>query len=187
MYSYIVGEIVAINADHIVIDNQGIGYLVYVSNPYEFSKNETIKVFIYQHVREDGIVLYGFKTDDEKEMFLKLILVKGIGCKTAIGILATGDVNSIIDAIETGNVSYLKKIPGIGPKAAGQIILDLQGKFKNRPMESLVANDDLEEALEVLLALGYRKSEVDRVLKRIRNEKLDINGYVKKALSLLVK
>ena len=149
MYSYIVGKIVEINVDHIVVENNGIGYLIYVSNPYEFTKEE-VKIYLYQHVKEDGIFLYGFKTSEEKEMFLKLILVKGIGCKTAMGILATGDVNSIINAIETSNVSYLKKIPGIGPKAAQQIILDLQGKFKNRVLETLVNNEDIEEAKEVL-------------------------------------
>ena len=186
MYSYIVGKIVEINVDHIVVENNGIGYLIYVSNPYEFTKEE-VKIYLYQHVKEDGIFLYGFKTSEEKEMFLKLILVKGIGCKTAMGILATGDVNSIINAIETSNVSYLKKIPGIGPKAAQQIILDLQGKFKNKVLETLVNNEDIEEAKEVLMALGYRKSEVDRVLKIIKNEKLDTNSYVKRALSLLVK
>lgn len=186
MYSYIIGKIVEINVDHIVVENNGIGYLICVSNPYEFKKEE-VKIYLYQHVKEDGIFLYGFKTSEEKEMFLKLILVKGIGCKTAMGILATGDINSIINAIETSNVSYLRKIPGIGPKAAQQIILDLQGKFKNKVLESLVSSEDVEEAKEVLMALGYRKSEVDRVLKIIKNEKLDTNGYVKRALSLLVK
>ena len=186
MYSSIVGKVVEINIDHIVIENNGIGYLVYVSNPYEFIKGKEAKVYLYQYVKEDGLLLYGFKTNEEKEMFLKLILVKGIGCKTAIGILATGDVTSIISAIETGNVAYLKKIPGIGPKAAQQIILDLQGKFKNTTT-TIINNNDLDEASEVLVALGYKKSEVDKVLAVLLNEKLDTNGYVKRALSLLVK
>ena len=87
---------------------------------------------------------------------------------------------------ETGNVAYLKKIPGIGPKAAQQIILDLQGKFKNTTT-TIINNNDLDEASEVLVALGYKKSEVDKVLAVLLNEKLDTNGYVKRALSLLVK
>ncbi|WP_296880017.1 Holliday junction branch migration protein RuvA [Thomasclavelia sp.] len=187
MYSYIIGTVTAINADSIVVENNGIGYLIYVSNPYDFKRDSEIKVFLYQYVKEDANLLFGFKTSEEKEMFLKLILVKGIGCKTAIGILATGDVNSIINAIETANVAYLKKIPGIGPKAAQQIILDLQGKFKNKPIETIAVNDDLEEAGEVLMALGYRKGEVDRVLKVLKNQNLDTNGYVKRALGMLVK
>lgn len=186
MYSYIIGKIVAINIDHIVVENNGIGYLIYVSNPYEFVKGKEIKIYLYQYVKEDIMLLYGFKTIEEKEMFLKLILVKGIGCKTAIGILATGDLERIISAIETNDVNYLKKIPGIGPKAAKQTILDLQGKFNDVPI-AIKTNDDLQEALEVLIALGYRKVEVDKALKILANENLDTNGYVKRALSLLVK
>lgn len=188
MYSYLIGTVVEMNIDHIVVENSGIGYLIYVNNPYEYTRGKEIKIFLYQQVKEDALLLYGFKTSEEKEMFLKLILVKGIGCKTAIGILATGDVTSIISAIETGNVAYLKKIPGIGPKAAQQIILDLQGKFKNAPTATtLINNNDLDEAAEVLIALGYKKSEVDKALAVLLNEKLDTNGYVKRALSLLVK
>lgn len=187
MYSYLVGEVVEINADHIVVENNGIGYLIYVNNPYEYTRGKEIKIYLYQQVKEDALLLYGFKTSEEKEMFLKLILVKGIGCKTAIGILATGDVVSIISAIETSNVAYLKKIPGIGPKAAQQIILDLQGKFKNSQATVLINNNDLDEAAEVLIALGYKKAEVDKALAVLLNEKLDTNGYVKRALSLLVK
>ena len=186
MYSYIIGKIVEINVDHIVVENNGIGYLIYVSNPYEFTKGKEIKVYLYQYVKEDVLLLYGFKTIEEKEMFLKLILVKGIGCKTAIGILATGDLERIISAIETNDVNYLKKIPGIGPKAAKQIILDLLGKFNDVPI-TIKTNDDLQEALEVLIALGYRKVEVEKALKVLADENLDTNGYVKRALSLLVK
>ena len=186
MYSYLIGTVVEINIDHLVVENNGIGYLIYVSNPYEFTKGKEVKIYLYQHVKEDDLLLFGFKTSEEKEMLLKLILVKGIGCKTAIGILATGDVTSIISAIETGNVAYLKKIPGIGPKAAQQIILDLQGKFKNTTT-TIINNNDLDEAAEVLVALGYKKAEVDKALAVLLNEKLDTNGYVKRALSLLVK
>ena len=172
MYSYLIGTVVEMNIDHIVVENSGIGYLIYVNNPYEYTRGKEIKIFLYQQVKEDALLLYGFKTSEEKEMFLKLILVKGIGCKTAIGILATGDVTSIISAIETGK----------------QIILDLQGKFKNTPTATtLINNNDLDEAAEVLIALGYKKSEVDKALAVLLNEKLDTNGYVKRALSLLVK
>lgn len=187
MYSYIIGSIVEIEKDYIVVENQGIGYLVHVSNPYAFKRNESIKVFVYQQVKEDDMLLFGFKTKEEKELFLKLILVKGIGCKTAIGMLAIGDIGNIIGAIETSNVAYLKKIPGIGPKAAQQIILDLQGKFKGSGAVITSHNEELEEAGEVLVALGYKRNEVDKILATMLNESLDTNGYVKKALSILVK
>ena len=185
MYSYIKGTIVDIQSDHIVLENNGIGYFVYVSNPYAFSKGKEMIVYVYQQVKEDGILLYGFNTKEEKELFLKLISVKGIGCKSACTMLASGDVDGICEAIESGNIAYLKKIPGIGPKAAGQIILDLQGKVT--ASKQIVVNQGLEEAMEVLLALGYKQSEVDKVVKKLGDESLDTNGYVKKALSLIVK
>ena len=84
MYSYLIGTVVEMNIDHIVVENSGIGYLIYVNNPYEYTRGKEIKIFLYQQVKEDALLLYGFKTSEEKEMFLKLILVKGIGCKTAI-------------------------------------------------------------------------------------------------------
>ena len=185
MYSYIKGTIVDIQSDHIVLENNGIGYFVYVSNPYAFSKGKEMIVYVYQQVKEDGILLSGFNAKEEQELFLKLISVKGIGCKSACTMLASGDVDGICEAIESGNIAYLKKIPGIGPKAAGQIILDLQGKVT--ASKQIVVNQELEEAMEVLLALGYKQSEVDKVVKKIGDESLDTNGYVKKALSLIVK
>lgn len=187
MYSYIKGVIVDMARDYIVIDNHGIGYLIYVSNPYQFTRGKETLVYVYQQVKEDDILLFGFLSQEEKDLFLKLILVKGIGCKTAIGILATGDVNAIIQAIESKNIAYLKKIPGIGPKAAQQIVLDLQGKFNVKASETILSSIDFDEAIEVLQALGYKQNEVDKVMRQLANENLDTNGYVKKALSLLVK
>ena len=187
MYSYIRGLIVDITKDYIVIDNNGIGYLVYVPNPYRFTRGKEYVVYIYQHVKEDAITLFGFELREEKELFLKLILVKGIGCKTAIGILATGDVNAIISAIESKNIAYLKRIPGIGPKAAQQIVLDLQGKFNVSASNVVLTSLEFDEAIEVLVALGYKKAEVDKVMNTLSHENLDTNGYVKKALSILTK
>ena len=187
MYSYIRGVIIDMARDHIVVDNNGIGYLIYVSNPYQFTKGKETLVYVYQQVKEDALSLFGFLTKEEKDLFLKLILVKGIGCKTAIGILATGDVQAIIQAIESKNIAYLKKIPGIGPKAAQQIVLDLQGKFNVVASETVLTSVEFDEAIEVLQALGYKKNDVDKAMNKLVNEKLDTNGYVKKALSLLVK
>ena len=186
MYNYIKGTIMVHYSDSVVVDNHGIGYQVYVSNPYSFTKGQELTVYIYQQVREDAITLFGFKQEEEKDLFLHLIKVKGIGCKTAIGILATGDVDAIVNAIENKNVAYLKKIPGIGPKAAQQIILDLQGKLT--PVQEVVETSiEFEEASEVLLVLGYKQSEVTKVMQQLANESLDTNGYVKKALALMVK
>ena len=185
MLAFVKGCLAETGTDYVVLDNQGIGYLIYVSNPYQFTKGKETLVYVYQQVREDGIILFGFLTKEEKDLFLKLISVKGIGCKSACTMLASGDVEGICEAIESGNMTYLKKIPGIGPKAAGQIILDLQGKVT--ATKQTVVNQELEEAMEVLIALGYKQSEVDKVVKKLTDENLDTNGYVKKALSLIVK
>ena len=107
--------------------------------------------------------------------------------RQAIGILATGDTDAIIQAIESKNIAYLKRIPGIGPKAAQQIVLDLQGKFNVLVKDTVLTSVDFDEAIEVLQALGYKKQEIDKVMNQLANENLDTNGYVKKALSLLVK
>lgn len=187
MYSYIKGIVMELMKDHIVLDHNGMGYLIYVSNPYEYQIGSELTVYVYHHVFDGGIALFGFKTKQARDLFLKLILVKGIGPKTANGMLASGDYDAIMQAIESGNVAYLKKIPGIGPKAAQQIILDLQGKITGNKDVNMTSNLQLEEACEVLLALGYKKSEIDHAMKQLVEQTLDTNGYVKKALSILVK
>ena len=100
MFDYIIGNITDIKNNSIVVENNKVGYLVYVSNPYSFELDSESKVYIYQQVSEDSNLLYGFKTLDEKELFLKRISVKGLGCKMALPILAVGSVDGIIDAIE---------------------------------------------------------------------------------------
>ncbi|MDE6407863.1 MAG: Holliday junction branch migration protein RuvA, partial [Anaeroplasmataceae bacterium] len=168
-----------------IVENQGIGYLLIVSNPYNFSLNKEYKVYVYQYVREDIIDLYGFISEDEKDLFLKLISVSGIGPKSALSILATGTVSEIVKAIEARNDAYLRKFPGIGAKASQQIILDLQGKL-NLGEELVVKNTKLEDVEQALLALGYNKKEIAKVLPKL-DQSLDEGALVKQALKALVK
>ena len=100
MYEYIKGRVINQDSNYIVVDNNGIGYLVYVPNPYSFELDKEYIVYVYQYVREDEISLYGFKTKEEKNLFLKLINVKGLGCKMALPMLATGSIDGIMDVIE---------------------------------------------------------------------------------------
>ena len=189
MYSYIKGVVTGFYSEHVVLENNGIGYLIYVPNPYVYKKNEEVTMYVYQSITENDMRLYGFSSEEQKNLFLMLIKVKGIGPKSAVAILASGEVNDIINAIENANTKYLKSFPGIGPKAASQIILDLQGKFDGIQRLEAIASDNpnYEEASEVLIALGYKDKEVERVMKTLKNEDLDTNGYVKKALALMVK
>ncbi len=159
MYNYIEGKIVEITGSYIVIDNNGIGYQVYTPNPYAFNEGGNYKVYIYQLIREDDISLYGFISHDEIDMFLRLISVKGLGCKMALPILATGSIPGIVDAIERENILYLKKFPKIGEKVAKQIILDLKGKLNIQVSADFVDNS-MDELVEVLKGLGYKDKEI---------------------------
>ena len=184
MFDYIKGIITDIKSNSIVVENNGIGYLVYVSNPYSFELNKESKVYIYQQITEDSNNLYGFKSIDEKDLFLKLISVKGLGCKMALPILAVGSIDGIKDAIERENILYIKKFPKIGDKLAKQIILDLKGKLG--VVTTGVVTETESELREVLLGLGYKDKEINPVIVKI-DKTLSIEDQVKEALKLLLK
>ena len=182
MYSYIIGKVTEVESFYITLDNNGIGYFINVANPYSFELNKEYKVYLYNHVREEENALYGFKEKEERELFLKLISVKGIGPKMALPFFATGSISGIKDAIERENVLYLKKFPKIGDKVARQIILDLKGKLN---MMS-VSEDKNDELCEVLKGLGYKEKEYKNIVSKVDNT-LSIEEQVKQALKLLLK
>lgn len=184
MYEYIKGKIEDQQSNYIVVDNNGIGYLIYVPNPYSFELNKEYKVYTYMYIREDEHSLYGFKTFEEKELFLKLINVKGLGCKMALPMLATGSISGIMDAIERENILYLKKFPKIGDKVARQIILDLKGKLNTSETNNI--SKDYDELIEVLKGLGYKQSDINKILPSIKSD-LNIEDQVKEALKLMLK
>jgi Holliday junction DNA helicase RuvA len=185
MYAYIKGIVKIVESNYIVVDNNGVGYLIYTANPYSFNIDEEYLVYLYQHIREDEISLYGFKLKEEKDLFLSLIEVKGLGCKMALPILATGSINGVIDAIERENILYLKKFPKIGDKVARQIILDLKGKLVSTN-ETKVNKKEYDELIDTLKALGYKSADVNKILPNINSENT-IEQQVKEALKLLLK
>ena len=174
MYEYFNGELAHILPTAIVIDVHGVGYQVVFANPYrlqDFLKKQ-IKVLVQQVVREDSITLYGFISSEERELFQRLISVSGIGPKSAMSILANDDTEGFVNAVESGNVTYLTKFPGVGKKTAQQIILDLKGKFEALPEETTKAvvstnQATLEEAKEALLGLGYSAKEITKIWKSL--------------------
>lgn len=183
MYSYLVGKIAKIRPNYIVLEVNNIGYQLIVSNPYLYTLNEEMKVYVHQRVREPDIFLYGFQTEEQKDLFLKLLNVSGIGPKSALSILATDNINDVIVAIEEGNVKLLTKFPGIGTKSAQQIILDLKGKLIVEEKTGTKELDDLQEALS---ALGYSKTEIRKAVKKITpSNKIEV--MIKEALSILLK
>ncbi len=179
MYDYICGEIKEIEVNSVTIENQGIGYLLYVANPYIYTINSEYKIYIYEQVREDELTLYGFMSKKERELFLRLIDVKGLGCKMALPMLA-GNIDETVDAIENENITYLKKFPKIGDKVARQIILDLKGKL----VSSTSVTHDFTELKETLKALGYKLSDIEKILPKITAK--ETKEQIKEALKLML-
>lgn len=188
MISFLRGTIYNILLNSLIIDVNGVGYEVFVANSERYKLNDELMIYTHQYVREDENSLYGFSTLEEKQTFIKLISVKGIGVKTAMGIMSRSSIEMLTESIETGNVGYLKTLPGIGPKAAQQIILDLKGKLKvevNTPLakESVV----FKEAKEALRALNFKVSEIDRALASVKDENISVDVCILKALQFLNK
>lgn len=200
MYAYIKGTIQEITPSFVVAENNGIGYHIYFANPFRLSgeMKQEAKIYIYQSVTQDDVRLYGFINKEEKELFLKLIGVSGIGPKSAQAILAAEDHVGLVQAIENNDVTYLQKFPGVGKKTASQIILDLQGKladlspeveeaFGNKAATVNERNIELEEALEALMVLGYTQRAIKKVtptLKEMQDASAD--DYIREALKHLI-
>lgn len=182
MYGYIKGSVDSVTSNHILLENNNIGYIIFVANPYTYQIGKDYTVYVYNYLREDENTLYGFKTTEEKDLFLRLINVKGLGPKTAIPMFATGSVSGIIDAIERENLLYLTKFPKIGDKLARQIVLDLKGKLNT----NIKVDNDSEELIEVLTGLGYKLADIKKVLPKV-SEELSLENKIKEALKLMLK
>ncbi|GAE25923.1 Holliday junction DNA helicase RuvA [Halalkalibacter wakoensis JCM 9140] len=202
MIEYVFGKLVDIETQYIVMDVNGMGYQIYCPNPYRFQSQveQTIRVYTYQYVREDILRLYGFESKKERALFEKLLNVSGIGPKGALAILATGEPEHVVHAIEEEDEAFLVKFPGVGKKTARQIILDLKGKLDdfapnlfNQGKEVLqvkkgkIENQALEEAFEALQALGYVERELKKVRPVLEKDDMTTDAYIKKALQLLLK
>lgn len=189
MIRFIRGLVYSFTNDHVIIDNNGIGYFIFFSHPEKLILGQEILIYTYQHFREDGTVLYGFLSKEELNLFEKLIGVKGLGPKTAMTILSKFSLDNLISAIENGDVNYLKKMPSVGGKTASQIILDLKGKLvesdnNNEKTDNLL----LKEAVEGLKSLGYKSFEINRVSGELSKMNLKtVDEYLKEGLKLLVK
>jgi len=183
VYSYIIGIVTGYDKNSVILENNKIGYSINVGNPYSYKINEEYKIFLYNHIKEDENSLYGFKCLDEKELFLKLINVKGIGPKMALPLFAGNNISEIMNAINTDNVTYLTRFPKIGDKVAKQIILDLKGKLTSQV--DLFTNDS-KELIEVLESLGYKSNDVKKIITKIDNN-LSIENQIKEALKILGK
>lgn len=198
MFEYFEGFVTIVTPNFVVIDVNGVGYKLMTANPYRYHENreETVRIFVYQAVRDNDIALFGFYDQDEKALFEKLINVSGIGPKSALAILANADHSGLITAIAGNDVAYLTKFPGIGKKTASQIILDLKDKIKatnefnlfSTPKPATDAQPALADALAALTALGYRSKEIERVATQLKKlPETTTDEYLRQGLTLLTK
>ena len=183
MFYFLKGRIALIENDYVIIEVNNIGYQVLVSHLDEYQVGEDVLMYTYNVVREDDNYLVGFKSIEEKKVFLSLIKVKGLGPKTVINALSATTPEDVINAISSNNVAYLKKLPGLGAKAAGQIILDLKGELtgsKGNPKQ-------YEEVYDALKSLGFKGAAIDRVLASINEPNASTEEILRIALSKLKK
>ncbi len=179
------GVVSDVSKDRIAIDLGNIAYEVFVARSEDFSLNSETKVYTYEVLTQDDHYLVGFLDKMEKEAFCSLIEVKGIGPKTALSALGATHPEELFAAIEANNTAFLKKLPGIGPKAAAQIILDLKGKLvktdeKGRP-------EAYDEVASALKSLGFKKAQIDSALSSINEPNLSNSDILRLALKQLRK
>jgi Holliday junction DNA helicase RuvA len=188
MIAFLSGRVHSFSHDWVILENQGIGYRVFFAHPEALSLNQQVFLYTYHYIREDEQSLYGFLNMDEYDLFVKLLSVKGLGCKTAAGILAASDFKRIVNAIELSDIAYLRTMPGIGAKTASQIILDLKGKLVAEHTKEQISNPALLDAIEALRALGYKASEISSIQKDLaQSAAKSSDEYIKLGLSILLK
>ena len=201
MIAYVKGELVQKQIGYVVIDVGGLGYKIFMSEPSidEIGNiGDTVKVHTYYKVSEDDISLFGFNTQEELRMFELLISVSGIGAKTALAMLACIEPSQFAIAVISNDIDTLKKIPGVGPKSAQRIVLELKDKMKkeqqiaeltNASLEQkskvkkiIVADSKVQEATDALQVLGYTKKDVEKALEQIDTNDLSVEDIIKRAL-----
>ena len=197
MYAYIKGELAEKNIDSIVVEAAGVGYLIYIPTQYFDmlpDEGEDVKIYTYLCVREDAMILYGFLSKDDLEIFKLLITVSGIGPKGGLAILSTLSADDLRFAILSGDSKAISKAPGIGAKTAQRVILDLKDKLSLEEAFELKSehvsrqnengsNGVKNEAVQALVALGYASSEALKALNGIEiTDDMDVETLLKAAL-----
>lgn len=196
MLEYIKGQIAELTPTSVVIDCNGIGYAANISlNTYSFiqSKKE-IKLFIYEAIREDAYILYGFASKEERELFMLLISVSGIGGNTARMILSAMTPAELVNTISNENVSILKTVKGIGLKTAQRVIVDLKDKIKNTQLNNqsvlpgtIINNEIMEEAVSALTMLGFSAAPSQKIVASLLKDtpNAPVEKIIKEALKHL--
>ena len=201
MYAYIKGELAEKNIDSIVVEAAGVGYLIYIPTQYFDmlpDEGEDVKIYTYLCVREDAMILYGFLSKDDLEIFKLLITVSGIGPKGGLAILSTLPADDLRFAILSGDSKAISKAPGIGAKTAQRVILDLKDKLSLEDAfekklaaptvgaevaAAVAGNSVVQDAVEALVALGYGSTESLKAVRSVNpDEHMDVETVLKAAL-----
>jgi len=192
MINYITGKIAELSPASVVIDNHGIGYQIHISlNTYSFLENKSeATIYIYEAIREDAYQLFGFLNKEERDLFLLLISVSGIGAGTARMILSSMTTTELSTIISTGNSDMLKTVKGIGLKTAQRIIIDLKDKIKGYQSDlgtSTVSSTLASESVAALVMLGFAQVPSQKVVAKILkdNPQSTIEQVIKMALKML--
>ena len=200
MYAYIKGKLAEINTDHIVIEAGGIGYQVFISlQTFDYlpSVGENLKIYTYLYLREDAMILYGFLTKDDLELFKLLISVSGIGPKGGLAILSTLEADDLRFAILSGDAKAISKAPGVGGKTAQRVILELKDKLsledafeaktEHVQKNAAAAGGSVKnDAVMALTALGYSSTESLKAVSAVEiTEDMDVEEVLKAALKHL--
>ncbi|MBR2067300.1 MAG: Holliday junction branch migration protein RuvA [Solobacterium sp.] len=191
MIAFVKGEVVSYTVDTVVLNQNGIGYEIVYPHTNELHLHEEILIHTYMHVTENGITLFGFSSLEEKNFFIRMIGVKGVGPKTVINMLSSQGYDKIVVAIEAGSIDQLKKIPGIGDKSARQIILDVKGKLipsteKENTKKTQNYPSEVQDAIDALKNLGYKQGDLQNVVNIfIENPGLSVEEYLRLGLQYL--
>ncbi|MCU4162746.1 Holliday junction branch migration protein RuvA [Carboxylicivirga caseinilyticus] len=193
MYEYISGRIAEASPAHVVIDVNGIGYLLNISiNTFSRLEGKSeAQLFVHENIREDAFQLYGFADPSERELFRHLISVSGIGANTARMMLSSLTPDELKGAILTGNVNQIKGVKGIGAKTAQRVIVDLKDKLGKEPLDQKIFaeqdNTIREEALSALVMLGFAKNSAQKAVDKIlqENPSAKVEEVIKQALKIM--
>lgn len=182
------GKLISRRPDNVVIDVNGVGYLINVPvNILSDLPEEGDEVFlhVYTHVREDAIQLFGFNSENEKKVFITLLGISGIGPKMALNILSGMSHDDFLNAIENEDIAMLCRIPGLGKKTAHRLILELREKL---PSSTGIKDRLFEDTLSALVNLGYKRAVAQGVLERVHKQGFnDIETLLKETLKQLTK
>ncbi|MDD6484933.1 MAG: Holliday junction branch migration protein RuvA [Clostridiales bacterium] len=194
MYYSITGKVIKKEENYAVIDNNGIAYMIMTSlNSLSSMTESVVTMYTYLNVREDAVELFGFTTIEEKNTFLKLISVSGVGPKAALAILSASTPAKFAVAVITNDVKVITKAKGVGPKLAQRIILELKDKMKNEDLDIDISAAEPEvmmsncraEALSALVVLGYSRADAKKAVEKTEDG-LSTEEIIKKALAMLM-